>query len=117
MVTKKTVPKKAAPKKKTTRGGKRPGAGAPKGSQNARKSRKAWTDAIHQAIADRASRGRISTDDMLAKLAGKLIDAALGGDLHALKEIGDRIEGRVTQTIAGDPEHPVHVSGITVKLV
>ena len=36
------------------------------------------------------------------KLATKLVDMALDGNIQAIKEIGDRLEGRTSQSVAID---------------
>ena len=38
----------------------------------------------------------------MEELADKLIDKALDGDHQALKEVGDRLEGKTPQTISND---------------
>lgn len=80
--------------------------GAPLGNQNAKKG-KAWADAIRRAIREKYD-GE-DYESKLAQLAKKLVDAADGGDLMALKEIGDRHDGKPAQTIGGDPENPLLV--------
>ena len=51
------------------------------------------------------------------RLAHKVIRMAEKGDTWALKEIGERIDGKPTQIIAGsDDEPPVKVDG-RIKLV
>lgn len=47
----------------------------------------------------------------LRALAEKLRDRALEGDITALKEIGDRLDGKPPQTVAGDPENPLNIIG------
>lgn len=42
--------------------------------------------------------------DGLDKIAAALVAKGLDGDVPALKEIGDRVDGKVTQPIAGDEE-------------
>ena len=74
-------------------------AGAPKGNNNATKT-KIWSDAIRKAI---LSGKRLDT------LAEKLIEAALAGDMQAMKEIGDRLEGKPVQQINGSGEEGEHV--------
>jgi hypothetical protein len=66
--------------------------GAPLGNKNATKT-KVWSDAIRRAV----MQGK-----KLDSLANAIITAAEGGDIAALKEIGDRLEGKVSQTIAGE---------------
>ena len=40
----------------------------------------------------------------LRAIADKLLDQAESGDMAALKELGDRVEGKPTQLIAGDED-------------
>jgi ribosomal protein L17 len=40
------------------------------------------------------------------KIVDALIDKARGGDIAAIKEIFDRVEGKPTQPIAGDDDAP-----------
>ena len=77
-------------------------AGAPIGNNNAVKQ-KPWADAIRRALA------RAELDESprsLNSLAEKLLEKALDGDLAALKELGDRLDGKPAQSIGGDPEAP-----------
>ena len=71
------------------------GRGAPLGNQNAAKA-KVW----HAAIV-RALRKRSRTDQLeaLDEIAEKLIEACSSGDLPALKELGDRLDGKPNQQI------------------
>ena len=78
-------------------------AGAPQGNQNAAKA-KVWTAAIQRALAERS---RLSQKEALDALAEKLLAKCEEGDLTALKELGDRLEGKAAQTLAGDPELPL----------
>lgn len=69
--------------------------GAPEGNQNAKKGRD-WTQAIRKALAHYSGEGATAG---MEKLARKLIEAAENGDAWALKELGDRIEGKPSQTV------------------
>lgn len=40
----------------------------------------------------------------LRRMASKLVDLALDGDVMAIREISDRIEGKPVQMISGDPD-------------
>ena len=62
---------------------------APIGNKNAVKA-KVWSDALRKEIVQ---------GDNLAKLARALINKAADGDVAALKEIGDRLDGKSTQQI------------------
>lgn len=42
----------------------------------------------------------------LEALADKLVEKGLYGDIPALKEIGDRLDGKAVQPISGDDEKP-----------
>lgn len=68
-------------------------AGAPEGNKNATKNRP-WAEAINRALL--AEDGK-----KLRALADKIIDKALEGDVSALKEIGDRVDGKAAQAIVG----------------
>lgn len=67
--------------------------GAPQGNQNAKKG-KAWAEAVKRAI--RAKYGK-EWEESLQELASRLVQAAHDGDLGALKEVGDRLDGKPTQ--------------------
>ena len=80
--------------------------GAPAGNQNAKKGR-AWAEAIRRAI-----REKYEGEDYeakLAQLAARLVDEADAGDMQALKEIGDRIDGKPSQSldVGSDPDRPL----------
>ena len=64
-------------------------AGAPKGNKNAVKG-KQWSDAVRKVLMQ---------DNKLDKVAEKLITIAIEGDIQAIKEVGNRIDGKVTQQI------------------
>ena len=88
-------------------------AGAPIGNENA-KRRRVWADAIRRALARHAEGQGVEAG--LDKLADRLVDAAASGDPWALKEIGDRLDGKPTQVIAGDEDAPVMIRG-AIELV
>lgn len=69
--------------------------GAPVGNQNAAKPL-LWRAAIARALEKRSKvLGREALDD----LAEKLLELADERDLGALKELGDRMDGKPSQTI------------------
>ncbi len=86
---------------------------APLGNQNAAKGR-LWAAAINRAIASRSKREGV---EILESLADKLIDAALDGDLPALKEIGDRLDGKPSQQIVGAGDIGEHLISIIERRI
>lgn len=88
--------------------------GAPVGNKNAARA-KVWHAAIMRALERRKPADeRIKAID---ELADKLLDLVSQGDLAALKEFGDRLDGKPAQIIAGDDDlPPVKVEG-RIKLV
>lgn len=71
--------------------------GGQPGNNNATKN-KPWAEAL---------RKRALTRKSLERIADKLLDMAEGGDMDAIKELGDRIDGKPTQAIAGDADNPL----------
>ena len=82
---------------------------APVGNQNASNARQ-WRAAIERALEAR-SVSRMDGKRQIDALAEKLIDAAETGDLGALKEFGDRLDGKPSQgvTVSGDADNPLKV--------
>ena len=86
---------------------------APHGNQNAAKA-KVWSAAIQRALDKRG----VSRIEALDALAEKLLAKCDEGDLPALKELGDRLDGKPAQsiTVGGDADAPLQTE-MTVKLV
>jgi len=82
-------------------------AGAPLGNKNGAKA-KPWTAAINRAL-DR--RSLVSQKAELDELADKLLDQCMSGNLAALQELGNRLEGKPAQaiTVGGDPDQPLEI--------
>jgi hypothetical protein len=72
--------------------------GRPIGSQN---KDKPFRDALRAAIADTDGEFK-----KLRKVADALVFKANQGDVAAIREIADRLDGKVPQAIVGDDEHP-----------
>jgi ribosomal protein L17 len=53
----------------------------------------------------------------MRKLVVALIDKAIDGDVPAAREIMDRVEGKVTQIIGGDPEAPLEITEIRRTII
>jgi hypothetical protein len=75
-------------------------AGAPQGNNNAAKGRK-FASVIEKRLAERK---------LLENVADALIDKALDGDVSALKELADRLDGKAKQT------QDINLSTPSVKL-
>jgi len=78
-------------------------AGAPVGNTNSSTDNRLWSNTIRRALTQDATK--------LRKLADALIEKAEGGDIPALKEVGDRLEGKTAQQIilSGDKEQPLTI--------
>lgn len=78
---------------------------APQGNQFAVKAKR-WSQAIDRALAARSRKDQI---DALDQLAEKLLAKCDEGDMTALKELGDRLEGKAAQavTVLGDEDQPL----------
>ena len=76
-------------------------AGAPKGNNNATKSRR-WAQAIDKAL-KQYNEGDVEKGFALDAIAKKLVKQAIQGDSNefkeAFKEIGDRIDGKALASI------------------
>lgn len=89
--------------------------GAPAGNQNAAKA-KVWSAAIHRALERRVPGDqRIKAID---ELADKLIEECMLGNLGALQELGNRLDGKPAQslTVSGDEDAPLMIKAM-VELV
>jgi hypothetical protein len=72
---------------------------------------KPWKEAIQRAIKRRED----SDPHALDKLADKLLTKVEEGDVSAIKELGDRLDGKVPQAIGGADDLPpvsVIVTGV-----
>ena len=80
-------------------------AGAPIGNNNSNKSNRLWGDTIRRAIAQ-------SDADVLRKIAEALLTKASEGDMAAIKELGDRIDGKAMQAVelSGRDGEPIPVA-------
>lgn len=71
--------------------------GGQPGNQNAADG-KIWRNALRQAL-DRRTKSRTDGKAELDALADRLIDSALEGQIPALREFGDRVEGKAAQQV------------------
>jgi hypothetical protein len=70
---------------------------APLGNKNGVKG-KIWSDALRKAV---LTKGQGEGKKRLVKIALALLDKAESGDVAAIREFGDRIEGKAIQAISG----------------
>ena len=79
-------------------------AGAPLGNTNASKSKPFW-HAIDRAIVQENGK-------RLRSAAEKLLDAAAAGEEWAIRELGDRLDGRPAQAVqlSGDADAPLTIN-------
>ena len=71
--------------------------GAPEGNKNAAGGVQ-WRNAIKTALAKR-SKSKSDAQKALVELAEKMLVAADNGESWAIKELGDRIDGKAPQSI------------------
>lgn len=76
--------------------------GGQEGNTNSCKNNRLWADTIRRAVVQ-------SDPDRLRRLAEALLTKAEEGDMAALKELGDRLDGKAAQsvTVAGDEDKPL----------
>jgi len=82
--------------------------GAPLGNKNSIKSNRLWAETIRRAvIQDDAQR--------LRQIAEALLIKASEGDMTAIKELGDRLDGKALQEnkVTGDSDEPVIIKIVT----
>jgi hypothetical protein len=79
---------------------------APVGNRNAAKA-KVWTAAIERALERR--QGLVAGARAIDDLADQLLDECMRGNLMALQELGNRLEGKPAQgiTLSGDEDNPL----------
>ena len=75
---------------------------AVKGNTNSSKNNRAWGKVVKKlAIQEDAKR--------LHNVAEALFRKAEDGDIAAIRELGDRIDGKAEQTISGDSDQPITI--------
>jgi len=82
-------------------------AGAPIGNRNAARGAE-WRDALRKALKDYEASG-IKRGQALRKIAEKLVEKALEGDMAAIVEIGNRLDGKPAQPVLGQHDLPLTV--------
>lgn len=85
---------------------------APQGNQYAAKER-VWQAAINKALEKRSALGKM---EALTELAEELLKQCSEGNMVALKELGDRMDGKPTQAVSNEDGTPL-LQGIKVIFV
>ena len=68
------------------------------------KSDKIWSDALRRAL-HRQTKGR-GSPKRLEVIANQVVELAMDGNMTAIQEIGNRMDGKATQVIGGDADRP-----------
>ena len=84
-------------------------AGKPGRSGTNKNQDRPWKEALMLAVNE-----RMGDQKKLRLLANKLVDKALEGDVQALKEIGDRMDGKPRQEIEATVETHNYVAEVPV---
>lgn len=78
------------------------------GNPSGRPKARPFRDALNMAIADAGE-----DQKALRKIATALLEKAASGDVQAIKEVADRLDGKVPQAIVGDgDEDPIFIETI-----
>ena len=83
-------------------------AGAPKRKQNSTSEKRAWSKIVR----------KLAVQEDYAKLhrvANALYEKAAEGDVSAIKELGDRLDGKAMQEnmVTGDADNPLTINVVT----
>jgi len=72
-----------------------------------------WSGLVRKALEQKNNDG----EQIKMAIAQALVDKAMDGDVQAIKEIGDRIDGKAKQQIdiKGDPDAPLAITLGSVK--
>lgn len=82
---------------------------APQGNQNARKA-KDWEGALRRALAQyESAEANISKGQALSKIAEQVVLKALAGNVDAINEIANRLDGKPAQAITGEGGGPIEL--------
>ena len=78
---------------------------APRGNRNASKENRLWGDTVRRVVTQENSK-------KLRLAAESLVAQAIEGDTGALRELGDRLDGKVPQGIVGADGGPVQIQDV-----
>lgn len=69
---------------------------------------KAWRDAIRVAVL-RPAYEEAKPKTKLDALASALVEEGIEGDVQAMREVGDRLDGKVPQALTGEGGGPIQM--------
>ncbi len=75
------------------------------GNPGGRPKEKPWADALRAALSELDADGV----KKLRKVAQAMVNKALDGDVSAIREIGDRLDGKAVQAIASEDGGPLQI--------
>lgn len=78
---------------------------APEGNENSSVNNRLWANTIRRAIAQ-------SDAERLRRIAEKLLTEAEEGKPWAIRELGDRLDGKAPQAITGFDGGPVQITEV-----
>lgn len=81
------------------------------GNPSGRPKEQAWRDALRIAVKEAMQDGT----SKLRRLAEKTVELALEGDIQAIKEIGDRLDGKPVQAVETNSEVTHYVIAIPIR--
>lgn len=93
--------------------------GAQPGNQNAKKAKR-WQDALNKALARfESAELKVKAGEALDKVAETVVLQAISGNKDAWLEIGNRLDGKIPQSIIGgdDEDPPVRFQRIVREVV
>jgi hypothetical protein len=74
-----------------------------KGNTNSSKNNRLWADTLKRALLQ-------ADGNKIRAIAEALIEKAASGDVSAIRELGDRVDGKPTQQIDQNTEHSGEVT-------
>jgi len=83
------------------------------GNRNSAKGQ-LWSDAVRKAV---NAKDPISGKKQLNRIATKVVEMALHGDIHAIHEIGNRLDGKPHQSVAVEGEFTHELTKIECVIV
>lgn len=79
--------------------------GAPKGNTNAASGRECRAALLH--VLKNKTFGKVKKAQALRAICEKLVTKAIDGDMTAIREVMDRVDGKPPQALTGDDGGPV----------